>query len=309
MAIATGAPAKRALVIINPRSGRGRTPLAVDARAALAREVLEPEGFAVSVRPTTQGGDARLFAREAVAGGTDLVVAWGGDGTVNETASALVNSAATLGIVPAGSGNGLASDLRIPFDARAALMLAATGLTITIDAGTIGDSYFFNIAGIGIDAVIAARFAERPRQQRGFAGYLQLSSAELMRYRCQRYSLSLDGESFTYEAMLIAIANGRQYGNRLLIAPGARLDDGLLEVVIVEELSLLHIARRLPSLFRGTLSAGRGVTMRAARAVRVEAEAAIPYHLDGEPRLGERELIVQTHPTALRVKAPQLQRP
>lgn len=105
--------------------------------------------------------------------------------------------------------------------------------------------------------------------------------------------------------MLIAIANGRQYGNRVQIAPGARLDDGLLELVIVEQLSTLSIALRLPSLFRGTLKPGRGITMRAVRELTVRAEAAIPFHVDGEPRLGEPELTVSTIPGALLVRVPQ----
>ena len=292
----------RAVVVINPLSGRGRHPSKIDAQAALARDVLTSHGFDVSVQPTTQGGDAHLFAREAARTHSDLVVVWGGDGTVNEAASALVHTAVPMAIVPAGSGNGLASDLQIPFDPQAALTLAATGATLAIDAGTVDNHYFFNIAGIGIDAVIAAQFARRPRHQRGLLGYLQLSSAELLRYRCQSYTLAIDEGTVEHRAMLIAFANGRQYGNRLLIAPGARLDDGLLEVVIVEELSLLGIAWRLPSLFRGTLRPGRGVIMRAARKLRIASSAPIPYHVDGEPRLGSEALHVETHERALRVR-------
>jgi YegS/Rv2252/BmrU family lipid kinase len=267
--------------------------------------VLTAHGFDVLVRPTTQCGDAHLFALEAVRTQSDLVVVWGGDGTVNEAASALVHTEVPMAIVPAGSGNGLASDLRIPSDSHAALTVAATAPTLAIDAGAIDDHYFFNIAGIGVDAVIAAHFAQRPRHQRGFLGYLQLSSAELMRYRCQTYTLVTDDGTVEHRAMLIAFANGRQYGNGMLIAPGARLDDGLLEVVIVGELSLWRIAWRLPSLFRGTLRPGRGVVMRAARKLRIASSAAIPYHVDGEPRLGGDSLNVATHERALLVRAPR----
>jgi diacylglycerol kinase (ATP) len=126
-----------------------------------------------------------------------------------------------------------------------------------------------------------------------------------MRYQAQTYAFSIDDERYEHRAMLIAIANGRQYGNRVQIAPGARLDDGLLELVVVEELSTLSIALRLPSLFRGTLKPGRGVTMRAVRELTVRAEAAIPFHVDGEPRLGETELQVCTLPGALTVRVPQ----
>ena len=295
---------RRAVVIINPLSGHGRYQSQIHTHASLAQTVFASYDIDAVIRPTTKAGDAHAFARDAADRGCDLVVAWGGDGTINEAASALVHTGVPLGIVPAGSGNGLASDLLVPFDARAALMIAASGRTQTIDAGRVDQHLFFNIAGIGIDAVIAAHFNQRGMRQRGLVGYLQLSSAELLRYRALQYELHFEDERVDQHAMLVAFANGRQYGNRLLIAPGARLDDGLLEVVIVEQLSLLSIAWRLPSLFRGTLRPGRGVNMRAARQVRVEARDAIPFHVDGEPRLGGHSLQVENVPGALAVRVP-----
>jgi YegS/Rv2252/BmrU family lipid kinase len=293
---------RRAVVIINPLSGAGRRESQVHAHAALAAEILAGHGIDATIKPTTKAGDARAFARDAVESGCDLVIAWGGDGTVNEAASALIHTRVPLAIVPAGSGNGLASDLLIPFDARAALGIAAAGRTMRIDAGRVDDCLFFNIAGVGVDAGIAAQFNRRGMTRRGLRAYLQLSGTELMRYRCLHYELQLDDHRIAQEAMLIAVANGRQYGNRLLIAPGARLDDGLLEVVIVDRLSLLSIAARLPALFRGTLRPGRGVAMHAARTVRIAADVAIPFHVDGEPRLAGRSLEVATLPGALSVR-------
>jgi YegS/Rv2252/BmrU family lipid kinase len=293
---------RSAVVIINPLSGQGRLQSQIDRHAALAHEVLAAHGLSVTIRPTTKAGDSQVFAGEAVAAGAELVIAWGGDGTINEAASALIHTGVPLGIVPAGSGNGLASDLALPFEARAALNLAAAGRTATIDAGQVDECLFFNIAGVGIDALIAARFNARGMSQRGLAAYLQLSVAELRRYRCQTYEIAFEDERVIHRAMLIAFANGRQYGNRLLIAPGARLDDGLLEVVVVEQLSLPAIAWRLPSLFRGTLQPGGGVTMRAARDVRICTAGPIPFHVDGEPRLGHEMLHVRTIPRALRVR-------
>jgi YegS/Rv2252/BmrU family lipid kinase len=293
-----------AVVIINPLSGSGRHTHEIGQHAQLARTVFEQHGLEVVVRETTASGDARAYARDAVAAGSSLVVAWGGDGTINEAASVLAHTRTVLGIVPAGSGNGLASDLGVPFDPAAALTIAATGRTTEIDAGQVNDCLFFNIAGVGIDAVVAARFAERGLRRRGPLAYAQLSTIELMRYKSQTYTLTIDGQMYEHRAMLVAIANGRQYGNRLLIAPGARLDDGRLEVVIVEPHSLLKIAWRLPSLFRGTLRRGWGIDMRSARRMRVQADGPIPFHVDGEPRLGQDELDVRTHPGALRVRVP-----
>jgi diacylglycerol kinase (ATP) len=296
----------RAVVIVNPLSGRGRHESDIRAHAALAVNALQTYDVEAEVRITEAGGDANRFAAEAADAGVDLVIAWGGDGTVNEAACALVHRGIPLGVVPAGSGNGLAADLGVPFEPAAALKIAATGVSFPIDAGQVDNSIFFNIAGVGVDAIIAARFAERGLRQRGPLGYLQLGLAELMRYRAQVYRFSIDDEHSDHRAMLIALANGRQYGNRVHIAPGARLNDGLLELVVVEELSTLSIALRLPSLFRGTLAPGRGVSMRAVREMTVCAEAPIPYHVDGEPRLGANELRIRTLPAALIVKVPRV---
>jgi YegS/Rv2252/BmrU family lipid kinase len=294
---------RQAVVIINPLSGRGRYENQVVAHAQLASDVFGALGWNATIRTTTAAGDAHQFAREAAAARCDLVAVWGGDGTVNEAASALVHTEVPLAIIPAGSGNGLASDLGIPFVAREALTLAATGATMAIDAGEANGSWFFNIAGVGIDAVIAARFAQRGLRRRGPLGYLQLGTTELMRYRGLRYSISLDGRAIEHEAMLVAVANGRQYGNSVCIAPGARLDDGLLEVVIVDQLSLLGIVWRLPALFRGTLCAGPGIAMHAAREVIIRSSGTIPFHVDGEPRAAVGDLVIATHHRSLRVRA------
>jgi len=293
---------RRAVVVINPLSGRGRYDDQVQADSTFARNTLAKHGIDAVVRHTTARGDAHRFAREAVADGVDLVVAWGGDGTINEVASALIHTQVPLAVIPAGSGNGLAGDLGVPFAPAAAFDVAARGRTLAIDAGQIDDAFFFNIAGIGIDAIIATRFAARGLRRRGPLAYLSITIGELVQYRAQVYKLTLDGEVLERPVMLIAVANGRQYGNRVLIAPGARLDDGLLEVVIVEPMSIPAIAAKLPSLFRGTLRAGTGISMRAAREIRVEARGEIPFHADGEPHVGRDVVTVRVHPAALRVR-------
>jgi YegS/Rv2252/BmrU family lipid kinase len=292
----------RAVVVVNPLSGRGRYDNQIQAHAALADQILTAHGYRTRVRPTAARGDARRFAQEAVADATDLVVAWGGDGTVNEVASALVGSRVPLAIVPAGSGNGLAADLGLPFEARRALEVAARGETRPIDAGRVNGAYFFNIAGIGLDARIATRFAGRGLRRRGPLAYLQLTSAELFQYRSTSYDIECDGERWTVDAILIAVANGRQYGNRVVIAPEARLDDGRFELVIVEPQSWWGIVRRLPSLFRGRLRAGDGVSMRPAAHVRIRAAGTIPFHVDGEPGECRDTVEIGLNPQALLVR-------
>jgi diacylglycerol kinase (ATP) len=294
----------RATVIVNPVSGRGYRDHQLAASTALASQVLGEHGFTVDTQATTGPGDAMRMAREAVDNGAARVVAWGGDGTVNEVASALVHTNVPMAIVPSGSGNGLALDLGVPFAPRKALTLAATGRDFRMDAGRVDDALFFNIAGVGIDAIVAARFAQRGRR-RGPLAYLQLAFVELIRRRTERYEICFEDERAEYHALLVAIANGRQYGNNLCIAPGARLDDGRLELVIVEQQTTSAIVRRLPSLFLGRLKPGGGVCMRSVRELRVRAEKPIPYHIDGEPRLGPMELNISVVPGALVVRAPR----
>lgn len=298
-AIRPGHSVRRAVVIINPISGPGRRRSVEECRA-LALAVCRRHGVEVEVQVTGARGDARMFAAQARAAGVELVAAWGGDGTINEVASALVLSESLLAIVPGGSGNGLARDLGIPLDATAALELALTGSPRVIDAGRIAESWFFNVAGIGLDAVIAARIA-RPGASRGLAGYVRVTFDELPRYRAQQYTIEHDGTSVTHRALIIAVANSRQYGNGAQIAPAARLDDGHLDLVVVEAQPLWRLLVQIPAFFAGTLQAGRGLHMTPVIDAVVRGAGPLGYHVDGEPNVGDDELRITTQPRALRV--------
>jgi YegS/Rv2252/BmrU family lipid kinase len=299
----------RATVIINPVAGSGRART-IGASVELARTILTLHHYDTEVRITEGPDDAHRFARAAVEDGAALVVAWGGDGTVNGAAAAVSGTATTLAIVPGGSGNGLARDLGIPLNAAEALRVAATGSVRAIDAGDLDGSLFFNVAGIGLDANIAGRLATKGHR-RGLPGYVLATVAELRSYSPCAYSiteaLDADGrrvEDITHRrAMFIALANSRQYGSGARIAPRALLDDGSIEVVVVEPLSALGILRQLPPLFRGTLTEGRGIIMRSAASLALSCDAPIPYHVDGEPRRGGPTLRLITRRQVLRVKA------
>ena len=290
-----------AVVVINPVSGPRRYR-SVEACAALARDVLGRHGGTVDVKVTEARGDARAFGHQARANRADLVVAWGGDGTINEVASALAFSDVALGIVPGGSGNGLARDLGIPLEAGPALEAAAAGHRRRIDAGQIDTTLFFNVAGIGLDAVIAKGIA-RPDARRGLSGYARLTLLELPRYRPQRYRIQCEGRTDERHAIFIALANSRQYGNNALIAPAARLDDGHLNLVVVEAQPLWRILKRLPDLFRGRLESGPGLLMQPTTGVTIHAQAAMAYHADGEPGMAGSTLEVRVHAGALQVAA------
>lgn len=299
----------RAVVIINPIAGPGRTRT-MGACIDLARSVFARHGGHADVHVTTGPDDAHRFAREAVAAGVDVVAAWGGDGTVNGAASAVAGTNVPLAIVPGGSGNGLARDLLLPMPAAAALEVAATGRVRAIDAGDLGGSLFFNVAGIGLDARIAARLAS-PGHRRGLPGYVLATVAELRSYQPCVYSIRQiadasgrpGGEDILDRPVLfVALANSRQYGNGAQIAPRARLDDGVMEIVVVEPQSTLRIARQIPAFFRGTLTEGPGILMRTAATLEVSCADPIAFHVDGEPRTGGRSVTMKTIPKCLLVK-------
>jgi YegS/Rv2252/BmrU family lipid kinase len=253
----------------------------------------------------TQGpGHAHALARSAVDAGARLVCAWGGDGTVNEVGRALAGGAASLGIVPDGSGNGLARTLGLPRRPAAALATALGGRERRIDAGEVAGRLFFNLAGLGLDAEVAARFNARPRGARGLSPYVVLAVWALLRYRPARYVVRADGVQFRGPALLVVCANGRQYGSGAVVAPRARPDDGRLDLVIVEPRPVPAALRGAARLFTGAIDRLPGVHSSGFTRAEIEAPAPIAFHLDGEPGVGTSPLTVRVRPGALRVRVP-----
>jgi YegS/Rv2252/BmrU family lipid kinase len=293
----------RATVIINPIAGPGRART-LNACAALARAALGRHGYEADVYVTESPTDAHRFASEARHAGSDLVVVWGGDGTVNGAGAALAGSRVPLGIIGGGSGNGLARDLGLPLDPAAAFDVAATGATRAIDAGELNGSLFFNVAGIGLDACIASRLAS-PSARRGLLGYVLATIGEIPAYQPCEYSIvmSEDGAPpLRTRALFIAIANSRQYGKGAQIAPLASLDDGILDIVVVKPQSSLRIVSRLPSFFLGTLREDDGVLMRTASRLEIASDQPIRFHVDGEPRDVVKTLSLRTRPKDLLIR-------
>ena len=290
-------------IVINPRSGVRRGD-AVAQRMEMARAALLDHGLDGEVVLADGRGRGRAAARELLERGVETVVVWGGDGTVNEVASQLVGCGVTLGIVPAGSGNGLARELGLHMDPMRALQAALHGPVRWIDAGELGGRLFFNVAGVGFDARLAGAFNKRTR--RGAAGYAAAALREAARYEPARYTVTADGAATSGRALLVAVANTRQYGNRAIIAPNARPDDGRLDLVIVPPVGLLPACWHLPRLFRGTLDGLRGVRMCPVRAGEIAASEPLAFHVDGEVVSGDSALRVAVHANALPVRAPAL---
>ena len=294
----------RVAVLINPISGSGHRVDVARARAEHAAALALRHGVDADVFLTERAGHGRELAQAAQRRGAATVIAWGGDGTVNEVGSALAHTATSVGIVPSGSGNGLARELGIPADPARAFEVAIGDGSRLIDAGELDGRLFFNVAGIGLDARVAHRFAAGGLKRRGLSRYASLTLRELASRRSDDYAIRSDGVTDTVRAMLVAIANTRQYGNGVLIAPRARVDDGRLEMVSVGDRSLLNALWHVPRLFTGGVERVPGVVVRSASRIEVSAGAPILYHVDGEPHQGGISVAARVHRNALSVRIP-----
>src|SRR4051812_32911125 len=286
-------------IIINPVSG-GASLASAQARAELAMAQLAVRGEPGEVFVTERRGHGRDLAHAAVRRGDRLVIGWGGDGTINEVASALVGTPTALGIVPAGSGHGLAREPHLPLAPVAAIVHALAASPRPIDAGQLGGRWFFSIAGIGFDAHVAHAFDRDSSGRRGFSSYARITARELRRYKSARYQI--DGAA-AVAALLVTFANSAQFGNGARIAPSARVDDGALDMVVFEERSRLATLVALPKLFTGRVESARGVSIRKVTSAIVESDVPMVFHVDGEPHEGGTRLEARVHPGALLVAA------
>jgi diacylglycerol kinase (ATP) len=299
----------RVAIVINPVAGVRGTLERARTRGVWATDLLRARGLDAEVVISERHGHARELAAAAVRSGARIVAAWGGDGTVNEVATALLGSDAALAVIPAGSGNGLARMLRVPANPRAAIDWFLDVPERRIDVGDIDGRVFVNVAGVGFDAHIAAAFAKVGRARRGLLRYGAIVARELWRYDSRQYSLalSLQGSAACAPegctAFLLSFANGTQWGNGAIIAPAAALDDGLLDAVRVEVAGPMAAARALPHLFRGTIEGVRGVSIVKVRSATVTADLPLVYHADGESFVGGTTLQVGVRERVLRIRA------
>ncbi|MGH6783490.1 MAG: translation initiation factor IF-2 N-terminal domain-containing protein, partial [Sphingomicrobium sp.] len=268
---------------------------------------LRAAGIAIEAVETTEVGHGIELARAAYKQGHRRFLAVGGDGTANEVASGLLGSATALGVVPAGSGNGLARTLRVPIDADRALRELSSAVTLRMDVGRVNGQPFLNVAGAGFDAAVGEAFHERALRggRRGVMNYARIAFAMSWTYRRGGFALQAGEHRFEGQAWLVAFVNGRQYGGAAVIAPGARLDDGLLDVVVVEEAGPLEILAAAPRLYFGGLEDFRRYHRMPASQAVLTGPAPFPHHCDGEPRAAATKLEVTIEPRALNVLVPK----
>lgn len=251
----------------------------------------------------TQGrGDATGIARQAVENNHAMVVVLGGDGTVNEAASGLLNSQVSLGIVPLGSGNGLARTLSIPTKVEKACDVLFEGKAVLADAGRVNDRLFFLVVGIGFDAAVSEGFDNFHR--RGFLSYFYVGLREFFNYVPCELHISFAEKNINSRPFMVAVANGQQYGNNALIAPHAQINDGKFDLVVVNRFTIWQALTQFYKIFIGRIRDFEEVDFYRADKIRIERAAAGIVNVDGEACQLEATLDISIIPKALKVVVP-----
>lgn len=284
----------KALFVINERSGRRRD-------YDIAKLIRSTAKIDFELLGCDRKDDLDAIIDRAEADGVDVVFAVGGDGTVHETAKRLIGRAPALGILPIGSGNGFARHIGLSMDLTVCLESVESSHVVTIDTALVNDSPFLGVMGVGFDAEIADRFATSTT--RGLESYVREGLNALRFLHAEEYEIVAEGHTIRTKALVVAVANSGQYGNNARIAPLASLQDGLLDVVIIHDASIVAAPILLARLFSGTIHEASSVTTLQTRELTIRRPAG-PAHLDGEPVSLPDELRVRVVPSSLRLLVP-----
>ena len=284
--------------IVNPTSGpKSRVDV-----AARIQQYLDHTKYSYDIVYTAYAGHAPTLAREAAAGKCAVVVAVGGDGTVNEVAQGLLHSDTALAILPKGSGNGLARHLRIPLRLQAAIQIINQGNITRIDSGNINGHPFFTTAGIGFDAYISSVFAGN--KKRGLQTYVELVLKEVRNYKHLPVEIAINGSRVTTDCFVLAFANAAQYGNNAYIAPMADIRDGLLDVCLVRQLDLRKALNLSYCMLTKQLANADSAEYFKTTDISVETQEPMMYHADGEYIGKATAFKVYLEPLSLQVVTP-----
>lgn len=270
---------KHILFIINPISGTGRQGSIPDE----IEKYIDTSRYEYAIRMTEYAGHATLLAKEAIRKGYNTVVAVGGDGTINEVARAVVHTSTALGIIPCGSGNGLARHLQIPQNVRRAIEIINQDTIHCLDYGRINGHPFFCTCGMGFDAFVSMKFAEG--KKRGPLQYVKDAISAGLRYKPETYTIENENGTERHEAFLITCANASQYGNNAYIAPEASMKDGLMDIIIIKPFKTIEGAQVAIQMFNKTLLNNSHVEMFKAEKVHITRPSEGVVHCDGDPIL------------------------
>lgn len=290
---------KKIAFIINPISGtQGKEHI-----LKWLDEKLDKNRYMPEVIYTEWAGHAVEIAARKAKEEVFAVVAIGGDGTINEIARSLVHTQTALGIIPCGSGNGLARHLQIPMEAKKAIDIINEGLIDIIDYGKINDVPFFCTCGVGFDAFVSLQFSKAGR--RGPLIYLEKTLLESLKYKPETYELEMDGSTSRYKAFLIACGNASQYGNNAYITPQATLNDGLLDVTILEPFTVLDVPALSFQLFNKTIDQNSRIKTFRCKTLRIHRSKPGVIHFDGDPMMMGENIDVNIIQRGLQVIVPK----
>ena len=286
----------KALFLVNARSGPNRKR----DMTAVIRHSCDWDGYEIA--PCERREDLDDVVARAQRERFDVVFAVGGDGTVHEVGKRLIGTELALAIMPTGSGNGLARHIGFPVDPRKTVEACRDARVIAIDTAEVNGIPFIGTMGVGYDALIAERFASS--HVRGFRSYMKIGMRAFFDYKAGHYEVVIDGRSFQRRAFVIAICNSSQYGNNATMAPRASMTDGILDVVMIEDVSMLGAFALLPRLLEGTIDHSSKVTIARGKEIEIRRASEGGAHLDGEPLVLPRELQVRVRPQSLNVLVP-----
>lgn len=286
---------QKVIFIVNPISG-GTSKGTIE-KAIFT--LMDGKRFEWEIVKTSYAGHGVVLATMAAENDVDIVVAVGGDGTVNEVARSLVGTRTALGIIPCGSGNGLARHLHIPLEYRKAVEVINDCKIKALDYGQINGEPFFCTCGMGFDAYISACFDKSLK--RGPMMYVENALREIVNYRPETYIVEDSEGTSTYKAFLITCANASQYGNNGYIAPKASLEDGLLDVTVVEPFNVAEAPILALQLLNGKLPNKGNVKMFRTPSLKITRQSEGYIHRDGDPMWGGKEIEVKAVPKQLRV--------
>lgn len=286
---------KKIIFILNPISGT----VSKAGIPGLIEERLDKEKFDCRIAETKYAGHATELAQQAARQGIDIVVAVGGDGTVNEVGRALVNTKTAMGILPCGSGNGLARHLNLPMNLKKCIDILNDCDIHTLDYGLINRHPFFCTCGMGFDAFISMKFAEAGK--RGPITYMQKILEEGLNYQPETYEIEDEEGTHRYKAFLVSAANASQYGNNAYIAPQASMSDGLLDIIIMEPFDLIEAPQVAIELFNKTLDKNLKIKTFRASHIHIHRKSEGIIHYDGDPVMADADVDISIVPKGINI--------